>query len=192
VSGVPRRAVVIGASAGALQALSQILPALPAEFPCPILVVVHIPADRRNMIAPVFQAKCRMIVCEAEDKELALAGTIYFAPPNYHLLIEEEEGTLALSSDDEVFYSRPSIDVLFESAADAFGPALIGVILTGANADGANGLRAIADAGGTALVEDPSGAYAPTMPQEALRACPTALSLPLAEIADYLIENCTL
>lgn len=181
------KAIVIGASAGALQALSRILPPLPAEFPVPILVVVHVPADRRNMLAPLFQAKCRMRVREAEDKEPALPGTIYFAPPDYHLLVEDN-GALSLSSDEEVLYSRPSIDVLFESAADAYGPAVVGVVLTGANPDGAHGLRTITDAGGTAIVEDPSGAYADTMPLEALKACPSAHVLGLDDIADLLLK----
>jgi two-component system, chemotaxis family, protein-glutamate methylesterase/glutaminase len=189
MSGVERRAVVIGASAGALQALSLILPALPADFPLPIMVVVHIPSDRRNMLAPLFQAKCRMAVREAEDKEPALAGTIYFAPPDYHLLVEAD-GTLSLSSDEEVLYSRPSIDVLFESAADAYGAALIGIILTGANPDGAQGLKAIAAAGGRTIVEDPSAAYAEAMPLAAVKACPGAYVLPLAAIASYLMKEC--
>ena len=188
MSDLPARAAVIGASAGALQALSQILPALPADYPLPILVVVHIPADRRNMLAPLFQDKCRMVVREAEDKEPALPGVIYFAPPDYHLLVEMD-GTLSLSSDEEILYSRPSIDVLFESAADAFGPALVGIILTGANHDGAQGLKAIAEAGGAALVEDPSGAYADAMPLAALKTCPAAQAMRLADIADYLMKE---
>lgn len=179
------RMIVIGASAGALQALGQILPLLPADFPVPVLVVVHVPADRNNMIATLFRAKCPMIVREPEDKEPALAGTIYFAPPGYHLLVEAD-GTLSLSTDEEVLYSRPSIDVLFESAADAFGPDVIGVILTGANPDGAAGLRAIADAGGLTLVENPAAAYAPAMPLAALAACPAARVLPLDDIAHVL------
>ena len=186
---VSPRIVVIGASAGALQALSQILPALPADFPVPVLIVVHVPGDRRNMLAPLFQAKCRMVVREAEDKEPAMAGTIYFAPPDYHLLVEAD-GTLSLSSDEEVFYSRPSIDVLFESAADAYGPALAGIILTGANPDGAHGLRTIAKAGGIAIVENPEGAYAGTMPEEALKACPRAQKISLSEIAAHLLKVC--
>lgn len=184
------RAIVIGASAGALQALSQILPALPSHFPVPILIVVHIPADRRNMLAPLFQAKCSMTVREAEDKEPMTPGTIYFAPPDYHLLIEPDE-TLSLSSDEEVLYSRPSIDVLFESAADAYGPAVIGIILTGANPDGAHGLRTIAEAGGIAIVENPAEAYADTMPEEALKACPQAQPISLGEIAAHLLKVCT-
>ncbi|KAK0350625.1 hypothetical protein LTR94_028280, partial [Friedmanniomyces endolithicus] len=144
------RAVVIGASAGAVQALLKILPALPAEFPAPVLVAVHVPADRDNVLAPLLQSRCRVRVKEAEDKETARPGVVYFAPSNYHLLVESN-GDLALSSDEAVNYSRPSIDVLFESAADAYGAGLTGVILTGANEDGAAGLSAVAAAGGIAL-----------------------------------------
>jgi two-component system, chemotaxis family, protein-glutamate methylesterase/glutaminase len=183
-----RHAVAIGASAGAVEALSQILPALPAEFPAPVLVVVHIPSDRRNIMAPLFQSKCRMTVREADDKEPALAGTIYFAPSDYHLLVEQN-GTLSLSSEEPVLHSRPSIDVLFESAADAYGAGLVGIILTGANADGADGLRAVGKAGGVALVEAPATAFADTMPLAALGKCPTARSMSLAEIARYLKEQ---
>jgi two-component system chemotaxis response regulator CheB len=181
------RAVVIGASAGAIQALSRILPALPADYPLPILVVVHVPADRNNILAPLFEAKCAVTVREAEDKEPVLPGVVYFAPPDYHLLVEAE-GTLSLSSDEQVLHSRPSIDVLFESAADAYGASLIGIILTGANADGASGLKAIADAGGTAIVEDPSGAYADAMPLAALEQCPAACILSLDAIALHLMK----
>lgn len=183
------RAIVIGASAGAVEALSQILPALPADFPLPILVVVHVPADRQSLLPSLLQSKCQMAVREAEDKEPAEAGTIYFAPPDYHLLAEED-GTLALSSDEEIWYSRPSIDVLFESAADAYGAALIGVILTGANSDGARGLKAIAEAGGIALVEDPATAHAAAMPMAALNECATARTMPLSQIASYLMKEC--
>lgn len=188
MTGIPPRAVVIGASAGAIQALSEILPALPADYPSPILVVVHVPADRSNILAPLFQPKCRMTVREAEDKEPALPGTIYFAPPDYHLLVEQE-GTLSLSTEEPVLHSRPSIDVLFESAADAFGDAVVGIVLTGANADGADGLKAIAAAGGVALVENPSTAFADAMPLAAIQACPSARVLPLGGIASYLTKD---
>ncbi|HWU94556.1 MAG TPA: chemotaxis protein CheB [Sphingomonas sp.] len=188
MSAVRPRAVVIGASAGAIQALSLILPELPADFPLPVLVVVHVPADRDNILAPLFAARCRMAVREAEDKEPALAGTIYFAPPDYHLLVETD-GSLSLSSDEPVLYSRPSIDVLFESAADAFGAALAGVILTGASTDGAAGLKTICDAGGLALIEEPETAYADTMPLAAIAACPTARVLTLDAIAEYLTKD---
>ena len=111
-----QRAVVIGASAGAVQALLAILPILPADYPLPILIAVHVPPDRGNGLVPLLQASCALAVLEAEDKERVLPGTVYFAPPDYHLLVERDGG-LALSSDEPVNYSRPSIDVLFESAA---------------------------------------------------------------------------
>lgn len=185
MSSAPARAVVIGASAGGVQALLALLPALPADFPWPIFIVLHVPADRSNLLAPLFEAKCELEVKEAEDKETARPGVVYFAPSDYHLLIEEN-GDLALSSDEAINYSRPSIDVLFESAADAYGDGLIGVILTGANNDGAAGLKAVHDAGGLPLVQDPGCAYARAMPQAALQACQAATVMPLEGIADYL------
>lgn len=181
----PDQAVAIGASAGGVQALLTLLPALPADFPWPIFIVLHVPADRGNVLAPLFGAKCRLEVKEAEDKETARPGVVYFAPSNYHLLVESN-GDLALSSDEAVNYSRPSIDVLFESAADAYGAGLTGVILTGANEDGAAGLSAVAAAGGIALVEEPAAAYAQAMPQAARNACDAALALPLERIAEHL------
>ena len=179
------KAVVIGASAGAVQALLTILPALPPSYPLPVLVVVHVPPDRSNVLVPLFQSKCQVPVKEAEDKEPLVGGVIYFAPSDYHLLVEED-GAIALSSDEIVNYSRPSIDVLFESAADAYGSALTGIILTGANHDGAAGLKAVMEAGGVAIVEDPVGAYAPTMPYAALDACPAARTMNLDAVASYL------
>jgi two-component system chemotaxis response regulator CheB len=179
-------AIVIGASAGAIQALSRILPALPADYPLPVLVVVHVPADRSDLLAPLLQAKCRVVVKEAEDKELIRPGFVYFGPSDYHLLVEADR-TVSLSADEPVLYSRPSIDVLFESAADAYGAGLVGVILTGANEDGAAGLRAIAAAGGVALVEDPATAFAAAMPNAALELCVQARPLPLDAIATYLV-----
>ncbi|SPU44371.1 chemotaxis protein CheB [Brevundimonas diminuta] len=181
----PDQAVAIGASAGGVQALLTLLPALPADFPWPIFIVLHVPADRGNVLAPLFEAKCRLEVKEAEDKETARPGVIYFAPSDYHLLVESN-GDLALSSDEAVNYSRPSIDVLFESAADAYGAGLTGVILTGANEDGAAGLSAVAAAGGIAMVEEPAAAYAQAMPQAARNACDAALALPLERIAEHL------
>jgi two-component system chemotaxis response regulator CheB len=186
MSADPVEAIVIGASAGAIQALSRILPALPAGYPIPVLVVVHIPADRADLLAPLFQARCPLMVKEAEDKEPILPGFVYFGPSDYHLLAEADR-TASLSADEPVLYSRPSIDVLFESAADAYGAGLVGVILTGANEDGAAGLRAVAAAGGAALVEDPATAFAPAMPAAALAQCAEARSLSLDAIADYLV-----
>ena len=179
-------AIVIGASAGAIQALSRILPALPADYPVPVLIVVHIPADRSDLLAPLFQAKCRVVVKEAEDKEPILPGFVYFGASDYHLLVEADR-TVSLSADEPVLYSRPSIDVLFESAADAYGDGLVGVILTGANEDGAEGLQAVAAAGGMALVEDPGTAFAKAMPLAALESCAPAQSMSLDAIATYLV-----
>lgn len=179
------KAVVIGASAGAVQALQTILPALAAGYELPVLVVVHVPPDRANMLVPLLQAKCEIAVKEAEDKEVLAPGAVYFAPSDYHLLVETKE-SLALSIDEAVNYSRPSIDVLFQSAADTYGPGLVGVVLTGANHDGAAGLRAIVDAGGLAVVEDPASAYAADMPLAALEACPSARIMNLDAIAAYL------
>lgn len=179
------RAVAIGVSAGAVQALLAVLPVLPASFPLPVLVVVHVPPDRDNVLVSLMQTKCRLTVKEAEDKEPIVGGAIYFAPSDYHLLVEVDE-TIALSTDEPVNYSRPSIDVLFESAADAYGEALVGVILTGANHDGAAGLKAVAKAGGVAIVQDAAEAYATAMPDAALEASPSAVIMNLDAIASYL------
>lgn len=185
MTGPQAAAVMIGASAGAVEALSTILPGLPPDFPRAVIVVVHVPPDRKSVLAPIFDQKCRMRAVEAEDKEPIRPGTIYFAPPDYHVLIERE-GTIALSNEEMVFFSRPSIDVSFESAADAWGEAVTGIILSGANQDGARGLRAICDAGGTALIQDPQEAYASAMPEAALRLCPEAHVMTLAGIGAYL------
>lgn len=180
-------AVVIGASAGAVEALTAILPGLPAAFPVPVFVVVHIPPDRNSVMAELFRAKCKVAVREAEDKEPAAPGTVYFAPPDYHLLVEPDR-RLSLSSEEPVQYCRPAADVLFESAADAYGPGLVAVVLTGANNDGAGGLNAVHAAGGTVVVQRPDTAYASAMPRAGLAACPDARVLDLAEIATFLRE----
>lgn len=178
-------AVVIGASAGAVEALSAILPKLPKGFSLPILVVVHLPAEPKSMMAQLFRDKCAVNVHEAEDKEPIESGVVYFAPPDYHLLVETDR-RLSLSSEEPVLYSRPSIDVLFESAAEAYGAGLIGIILSGANSDGAQGLRAVIAAGGTGWVQRPKLAHSSTMPRAALEACPGAYSLSLPEMVSYL------
>ena len=183
----PIQAVAIGASAGGVQALLHILPKLPADYSLPVLIVVHVPPDKDNPLVPLFQARCQVQVKEAEDKEAAIAGVVYFAPSDYHLLVEAD-GSLSLSSDELVNHSRPSIDVLFESAADAFGSALAAVVMTGANDDGALGLRAVIESGGAGVVEDPEFAYAPTMPAAALRASPGAETLTLDGIASHLLS----
>jgi two-component system chemotaxis response regulator CheB len=181
----PETAVVIGASAGAVEALSTLLPGLPASYGLPIVIVVHIPPDKKSALVELFQRRCAMQVREAEDKEPISRATIYFAPPDYHLLIEVDR-SLSLSSDEPVLFSRPSIDVLFESAADAYGADLIAIVLTGANNDGAKGLRAVTDAGGEAIIQNPDDAFATAMPLAAMAECPKARILSLSEIALYL------
>jgi two-component system chemotaxis response regulator CheB len=183
------QAVVIGASAGALEALSVILPGLPASFSLPVMIVVHVPPDKRSILADLFRQKCRIDVREAEDKEPIQGGTIYFAPPDYHLQVEADK-RLSLSNDEPVLFSRPSIDVLFESAADAYGAGLLAIVLTGANHDGAQGAKAVGNAGGAIIVQTAEGAFAPAMPEAALAACPDARVLPLPEIAEYLRKVC--
>lgn len=180
--------IVIGASAGAVQALLAILPALPRNCSAAVLVAVHVPADRANILAPLLATRCVLPIKEAEDKEPIRAGTVYFAPSDYHLLVEQD-GHIALSSDEPVSYARPSIDVLFESAADAGAASLTGIILTGANEDGSVGLAAICKAGGDAIVENPDTAQAKSMPQAALAACPIARVLDLVQIAQHLQDR---
>jgi two-component system chemotaxis response regulator CheB len=187
MTAVSAEAIVIGASAGALETLSLILPALPAAYPLPVLIVVHLPPDKKSFMTELLQARCRVAVREAEDKAPISGGTVYFAPPDYHLLVENDRH-LTLSDDEPVLYSRPSIDVLFESAADAYGPGLVGVVLSGANHDGANGLKAVAKAGGTVIVQNPDSAYASTMPEAARQACPGACLLTPNEIASFLLD----
>ncbi|MCV3767192.1 chemotaxis protein CheB [Rhizobium sp. TRM95796] len=185
MSGQPGGAIIIGASAGALEALSAILPTLPADCRFPIFVVVHLPPNKRSVLADIFDRKCRLRAIEAEDKEPVEPGTIYFAPPDYHLLLEGRSH-ISLSSEEEVFFSRPSIDVAFESAADAWGKQLTAIVLTGANHDGAHGLQVVAQLGGAAIVQDPLTAYATAMPEAAIRACPDAKVMSLSQIATYL------
>jgi two-component system, chemotaxis family, protein-glutamate methylesterase/glutaminase len=178
-------AVVVGASAGGIQALSVLLPALPPSLRAPVFVVLHLPRDRRSVLAEIFGRKCAVPVREAEDKEMVAAGTIYFAPNNYHLLVDPGP-QLALSADDPVHHSRPSVDVLFESAVDIYKDRLLGIILTGANEDGAVGLAAVHDAGGVTVVQKPDTATAPLMILSALKLRPADAILTLEEIANLL------
>ena len=181
-------AIVIGASAGGVEALSIVLPALPAGSGVPVFVVLHQPRQRQSLIVDIFGPRCTVPVREAEDKDPVVPGTIYFAPPDYHLLVDRGEGgiQLALSTDAPVLFSRPSVDVLFESAADVYGPRLLGVVLTGASRDGAAGLAAIEKAGGRAVIQDPATAQVPLMPQASFENCPGAEVKTLNGIADLL------
>ncbi len=178
-------AVVIGTSAGGVEALSVVLPALPAGVCAPVFAVLHLPRERPSLLADIFAAKCRVPVREAVDKDPIEPGTIYFAPPDYHLLIEEGPA-IALSADEPVHHSRPSVDVLFESAAEVFGPGLLAILLTGGNQDGAAGLAAVGDAGGVTVVQDPAEAQAPMMVEAALARGPIDYQLRLEAIADLL------
>lgn len=178
-------AVVVGTSAGGVQALSVLLPVLPRTAPFAVLVVIHLPRERPSLLVEIFSAKCAARVREAEDKEPIEPGTIYFAPPDYHLLVERGP-SLALSVDDPVEHSRPSVDVLFESAAEVFRERLVGIVLTGANQDGTAGLRAVRAAAGAAIVQDPDTAQASLMPASALKSTPAATVMTLDAIAEWL------
>ncbi len=178
-------AVVIGVSTGGMHALKTIIPALPASFPVPVVAVQHIGERSDMFLAKYLASLSRIKVKEAEDKESLQPGYVYLAPPGYHLLIEPDR-IFSLSVDPRVNYSCPSIDVLFESAADAFGEKLAGVILTGANSDGAQGLRKIKTSGGIAIVQDPESAEASYMPESALNATPADYVVILEQIAPLL------
>lgn len=180
----PIEAIVIGGSAGALDALAGLLPALPADCPLPVAIVVHVP-NKPSYLAEVLASRTVLRVKEAEDKEPIAPGVVYVAPPNYHLLIERGR-TFALSDDQLLHFSRPAIDVLFESAAEAYGNRLAGVVLTGASEDGAAGLAAIKRAGGLAIVQLPATASARAMPEAAIAATQVDHVLPVAEIAPLL------
>jgi two-component system chemotaxis response regulator CheB len=179
--------VVIGASAGGVEALAVLLPALPANLRAAVIIVLHLPRERPSLLADIFAARCALPVREAEDKEPIEPGTVYFAPPDYHLLLEKD-GRIALSADEPVHYSRPSIDVLFESAADVYRERLLGIILTGANADGSEGIHAIHRAGGVTVVQEPENAKVPLMVISALRRSPADFVLPLDRIANLLVS----
>lgn len=178
-------AVVIGTSAGGVEALSAVLPALPADVCAPVFVVLHLPRERPSLLADIFAPKCKVPVREAADKDPIESGTIYFAPPDYHLLIEDGPA-IALSDDEPVHHSRPSIDVLFESAADVFGAGLLAIVLTGGNQDGAAGLATVRAAGGVTVVQDPAEAQAALMVEAALARGPIDHQLRLEAIADLL------
>ena len=182
--------VVVGCSWGGLAALGRLLDHLPEDVDLPIVVAQHRGPDslRGAFEATLRRGRPRPVV-EVEDKDAIAPGRVYLAPPDYHLLVEP--GSFALSVDERVQHARPSIDVLFESAADAYGERVIGVVLTGANADGAAGLARIAERGGAAIVQDPATAEAPEMPTAALAAAPAATVLPLERIGPHVAELST-
>jgi len=181
------KAIVIGASAGGLEALVKILMPLPKDFSLPIIIVQHISPDSDNYMTQYLNSVCDINIKEADEKEKIKAGNVYIAPPNYHLLIEENF-TLSLSNQEKVNFSRPSIDVLFETAAYAYGSTLIGVILTGANNDGSKGMKLIHNFNGLTIAQDPKTAYVDNMPLAAIKATKIDYILPLEKIAELLIK----
>ncbi|PSW07194.1 chemotaxis protein CheB [Photobacterium lipolyticum] len=183
------RAVVIGVSAGGLAALEKILPVLKPTFSLPVLVVQHISPTSENYLPIHFSNHCMLEVKEAEDKEHIEGSVVYFAPPNYHLMVECDRA-IALSTDERVNFSRPSIDVLFETAAEAYQDELIGIVLTGANSDGAAGLIKIKQLGGLVVVQSPETAEAQAMPKAAIEAVEVDHILPLNEIGHFLNILC--
>ena len=178
-------AVAIGVSTGGLEALKRILPRLPKNFNMPMFIVSHIHKTSDDFMARHLNEISRLWVKQAEDKETIKPAVVYMAPPDYHLLIEWD-CTIALSTSERVNYTRPSIDVLFETAADVYGEKLIGIILTGANKDGSNGVRKIKATGGFVVVQDPKTAEIDTMPKAAIAAAEPVLILSLEEIAEFL------
>ena len=181
--------IAVGASWGGLDAVSELLETLPAELETPIVLVQHRSADsQRRGLENLLDLRTSRTVCEAGDKQRIEPRHVYVAPPDYHLLVEE--GSLALSVDERVQYARPSIDVLFDSVADAYAERAIGVVLTGANEDGAAGLARIKERGGVAIVQDPNDAVRATMPAAAIAATSADAIIPLTEIGPFLYGLC--
>lgn len=180
--------VVIGCSMGGMHALQVIFEVLPKDFPLPIAVVQHRYRTSNEGLPAFLRRHSKLNVVDTVDKEWIRTGTVYLAPANYHLLVER--GELSLSVDEAVAYSRPSIDVLFESAADAYPGGVIGVVLTGANADGARGAQRIKQRGGFVIAQDPKTAESPAMPQAAIDATRVDRILPLDRIGPFLVELC--
>ncbi|MCP3891914.1 MAG: chemotaxis protein CheB [Desulfobulbaceae bacterium] len=181
------RLIVMGTSYGGMKALGTILPALPENFPLPIAIVQHLSADSDSYMVGHLNSVCKIQVKEAEEKELLQSGVAYIAPEDYHLLVEDDM-SLSLAADNKVNFSRPAIDVLFETAAFSLGPLVIGVILTGANTDGSIGLKKIKEGNGLAVVQSPETSVASAMVVGAIEKVAVDYILPLSEIAPFLIE----
>ncbi len=179
------KAVVIGVSAGGAKALKTILKGLPSDFAFSVIIVVHRHSDSDDYLERSLNSECKIRVKQADEKENIKSGVVYFAPPNYHLLIEDDN-TFSMSLERDVNYARPAIDVLFESAAYVYGPELIGIILTGANNDGSQGLKKIKKMGGLTIVQRPETAEVEDMPRAAIAAVEPDHILPLEEIGPFL------
>ncbi|MEZ0210012.1 MAG: chemotaxis protein CheB [Methylophilus sp.] len=181
------KAVVVGASAGGIEAMMQLFCPLPPDYPVPIICVIHLPDHHESNLAEVFQQWTRIKVQDAEDKATIMNGRLYFAPAGYHLLVEED-GTFSLSCEGPVNYSRPSIDLLMQTAALAYGPGLLGILLTGANMDGALGMKTIKQHGGFTVVQAPLEAKSGTMPSEAIKLQTPDLIAGLSGIKQRLLQ----
>jgi len=179
--------IVIGVSSGGMHALTAVLPLLPEGFSIPVIVVQHISPHSDNYITRHLDTISKVRVKEVDEKEPILPGIVYTAPPNYHVLVEEDR-TLSLSVEDRINFARPSVDVLFESAADVYGTELVGIILTGANNDGSKGLARIREKGGLTIVQDPESAEVNGMPVAALAAVRPDYVLMLEDIAPLLVR----
>jgi two-component system chemotaxis response regulator CheB len=182
--GVGYDIVVVGTSWGGLAALRTLVGGLPKEFMMAVTLVQHRHKDSDHLLRVLLQERTTLAVCEVEDKMPIEHGRIYVAPPDYHTLVEP--GHFSLSTEAPVRFSRPSIDVTFGSASDSYAHRTVGIVLTGANADGAEGLRRISDRGGMAIVQDPSTAESKTMPEAARQMVPRAKVMPLEEIVLFL------
>lgn len=178
---------VVGTSWGGLAALRELVSCLPNDLPIPVVLIQHRHRMSDEALPRILQDRTELVVCEAEDKMPVEPGRVYVAPADYHLLIEPDQ-YFTLSVEEPVRYSRPSIDVTFTSAADVYGAKTIGVVMTGANADGAAGLKRIAERGGASLVQEPATAESPTMPTAALEAVPSARVLVLSQIGSMIAE----
>ncbi len=181
------RAVVVGASAGGIEAMMQLFRPLPPDYPLPVICVLHLPDTHDSNLAEVFQQWMRIKVREAQDKAPIERGRLYFAPAGYHLLVEPE-ATFSLSCEGPVSYSRPAIDILMQTAAQAYGAGLLGILLTGANFDGAVGMKTIKHSGGLTIVQAPLEAKSGTMPGEAIRLQTPDLIAGLAGIKNILLR----
>ena len=184
---MPYRAIVIGASAGGFYALRKLIPLIPKGFSMPIFIVQHLSPTSDSYMSRFLNNSSEVIVKEADEKEVIKAGHVYIAPPNYHLLIEENY-SLSLTTSEKKNYSRPSIDILFETASFAYGRSLIGIVLTGANSDGSEGLLKIKNAGGYSIVQKPSEAEANAMPLAAIELVKPDKILKISEIVKLLIK----
>lgn len=182
-------AIVIGGSAGGNDALEKLLSALPKHFPLPIICVQHINSAGEHLLVTGLSNYSNLTIKFAEDDEIIKTGTVYLAPPNYHLLVDFNKH-LSLSADPYVNNARPSIDMLFESASDVFGTKLIGIILSGAGFDGSKGLSYIKNHGGLTIIQDPQTAYMPHMPINALKLKTPDYLLGLTEIPDLINSFC--